>query len=150
MAYKDPERQREYNRLRGISRRTYFREYRRLHPQIQTNISHGTSMGYMGEELALKVLVGSKRINRPCDLSWEGKLVDVKTAMPTKENGRTIARWKFLLKQKQSADSFLLIRKDINDKVIDIHLIPSKAIRGNNLSFNENTVIKYKKYLLSL
>jgi hypothetical protein len=139
---KDPEKE----RLRGISRRAYFREYRKKHPQQY--IGHGTSIGYRGEELALKVLIGSKKINRPCDLSWNRKLVDVKTAKPTMTNRGTY-RWKFfLMKQKDTTDLYLLIRKDNDDRVIDIHLIPNFG--KSNLSFNENTVIKYSKYLLSL
>ena len=138
----------EEAKARSQGRREYFREYRRKHPQKYK--SHGDSLGYMGEVLALNILVGSKRINRPCDLSWNGKLVDVKTAKPTLQKGGG-NRWKFLLsKQKNKIDLFLLIRKDKDDKVIDIHLIPNGSIRGKNISFNNNTVTKYSKYLLSL
>lgn len=144
--YKDPEKKKEYDRLRGISRRAYFREYRRKHPQPYK--SRGESLGYKGEELALTVLVGSKKIKHPCDLNWNGKLVDVKTAKPTITNRGTY-RWKFLLvKQNHVADLYLLIRKGADDKVIDIYLIPNTG--KNNFSFNENTAIKYKKYLLTL
>ena len=146
MPYKDPERE----KLRSLNRRDYFREYRRKNPQIRlSHLSQGISMGYRGEELALKVLVGSKKINRPCDLNWNGKLVDVKTAKPTITNHGTICRWKFLLSnQIQVVDLYLLIRKDFDDRVIDIYLIPNMGKK--NLSFNESTSIKYKKYLLTL
>jgi hypothetical protein len=138
----------ERAKLRSQSRNEYFKNYRRLHPQKY--IGYGSSLGYKGELIGLKVLKGSKKINRPCDLSWRGKLVDVKTAKPTSQKGGG-NRWKFLLvKQKNKVDLFLLIRKDIYDKVIDIHLIPGEKIRGTNISFNERTVIKYSKYLLSL
>lgn len=145
MSYKDPEKERQ----RGIRRREYFREYRHKHPQI-SKYKPIKSIGYEGEVLALNILVGSKKINRPCDLSWNGKLIDVKTAKPTIQKGGG-NRWKFLLsRQKNKIDLFLLIRKDDNNKVIDIHLIPNEDIRGKNISFNENTVIKHSKYLLSL
>jgi hypothetical protein len=163
MPYKDPIKQREYDQSRKESRRLYFREYRRKHPQPykytkskyikrhgESRIAHAHALGDSGEEIALKVLVGSKKIYRPCDLDWNGKLVDVKTAKPTK-NIRSIDRWKFLLsKQKGKIDLFLLIRKDKEDRVIDIHLIPDKEIRYKNISFNNNSVIKYSKYLLTL
>lgn len=106
-------------------------------------------MAYKGEELGLKVLLGSEKINRPCDLSWKNKLVDVKTAKPTKVTASKTYRWKYLLsKQIKTADLFLLIRKDLDDKVIDIYLIPNRG--KNNFSFNENTVKKYNQYLLTL
>lgn len=150
MAWKDPEKKKEYDRQRGQRRRAYFREYRRNNPQIQTYESHGTSIGYQGEELALKVLVGSKRIHRPCDLDWNGKLVDVKTAMPTKGVG-VKRRWKFLLsKQKGVVDLFLLISKDEDGRVLGIYLVPDAEIKGKNISFSSNTIHRFKKYLLSL
>lgn len=157
MPYSDPEKQKEYDRLRSLKRRAYFREYKREHPQPYVYKSNkstykykATSMAYKGEVLALKVLVGSKKINRPCDLDWKGKLVDVKTAKPTKTTNGGIVRWKFLLtKQKQVADLFLLICKGSDDKVIGIYLIPNKDIKHNNLSFSLNST-KYSKYLLSL
>lgn len=154
----------EEAKARSQGRKEYFREYRRKHPQSKEYltdyrnknphkykyVSYGDSLGYKGEMLALNILVGSKRINRPCDLSWNGKLVDVKTAKPTLQKGGG-NRWKFLLsKQKNKIDLFLLIRKGDDDKVIDIHLVPNESIRGKNISFNNNTVIKYSKYLLSL
>lgn len=132
-------------RLRSQRRTKYFRNYRRLHPQYE---SHGSSMGYQGEMIGLKLLVGSKRINRPCDLNWNGKLVDVKTAKPTLVTSGQY-RWKFLLsKQKEIADLYLLIRKDNDNRIIDIYLIPNTGKK--NISFNSKTVIKYSKYLLSL
>lgn len=130
-----------------IKRRAYWREYRRKHPQPYKY--QGESMGYKGEELALTVLVGSKKIIHPCDLDWNGKLVDVKTAKPTKATNGGQDRWKFLLTQKKTADLFLLICKDREDKTIRIYLIPNKEIKYNNLSFSINS-LRYKKYLLSL
>jgi len=99
--------------------------------------------------IGLKVLKGSKKINRPCDLNWKGKLVDVKTAKPTRTRDKI--RWKFLLsKQKGKIDLFLLIRKDNDEKVIDIHLIPDNKIKYKNISISSFNVKKYTKYLLSL
>jgi hypothetical protein len=154
MPYKDKEKE----RLRSLSRREYFRVYqlnnrgrwkrKKYHyPQKSRHIPN--SMSYGGEMLGLKVLLGSEKINRPCDLTWKGKLVDVKTAKPTRVTGSKTNRWKFLLaKQVKVADLFLLIRKGIDDKVIDLYLIPNTGKK--NFSFNEKTVSKYKQYLLTL
>lgn len=144
----------EQERLRGIKRRAYFREYRRNHPQpynYRKGVykSHGTSMAYKGEETGLKMLVGSKKINKPCDLDWNGKLVDVKTAKPTASTNGGQNRWKFLLTQRRTADLFLLICKDREEKTVGVYLIPNKDIKYKNLSFSINS-IRYKKYLLSL
>lgn len=128
-------------KARSQKRLEYFRRYQEQHHLR-------VSMAYKGEALGLKVLIGSKRIYRPCDLSWEGKLVDVKTAKPT-INNQSQNRWKFLLKkQKSVADLYLLICKDTEDKVVNIYLVPN--LGKDNLSFNEKSSIKYKKYLLSL
>ena len=142
-------------KLRSQRRTKYFREYRRKHrpPYVYkyhkgNYKSYGTSLGYGGEMLALKVLVGSKRIMKPCDLSWNGKLVDVKTAKPSKPI-RGKDRWKFLLtKQVKTANLFLLICKDAEDKVKAIYLVPNEGKK--NITFNEVTAVKYQKYLLSL
>jgi hypothetical protein len=131
---------------RSHSRNEYFRNYRRLHPSKRQIFRN--SLGFSGEVIGLKVLMGSKKIGKPCDLSWNGKLVDVKTAKPTLSNRGTY-RWRFsLVVQKEIADLYLLIRKDNDDRVLDIHLIPNFGKK--HISFNENTVIKYSRYLLSL
>ena len=147
-------------KARSKSRITYFSEYRKLHPQNNHYSSYGTSLGYGGELLAQTILKGSKRIHRPSDLQWEGKLVEVKTAKKqllsnkniqgTRISGNTY-RWKFLLtKQKGKVDLFFLICKDINDNVQYILLIPDKDLRFNNLSITEHTIRKYSKYILTL
>lgn len=144
---RDPIKRKEYLRLRGIRRRGYFREYRRAHPSKR---SPRTSLGYQGEELGLKVLVGSERVYRPCDLSWKGKLVDVKTAN-LRNPTRGIPGWRFLLtKQRQTADLYLIICKDLEGKVDAIYLIPNKDLKVNTLYFNQKTCVKYSKYLLSI
>ena len=168
----------EQAKLRSNRRKEYFREYRRKHPskyiyipiykdkskQISPKrreyVSQGTSLGYKGELLAQKLLKGSERINRPCDLKWEGKLVDVKTGIKHKisnkhVNGKRVDgktyRWKFLLsKQKGKIDLFFIICKDLENKVQYIFLIPDKDIKNKYLNISENKVNKYSKYLLTL
>lgn len=124
--------------------------------------SHGTSLGYKGEELGLKVLANSKRIHRPSDLEWHGKRVEVKTAI--KQHGNFIQwttkelmksssyRWKFLLKrQRGKVDLFLLICENADKEVEHILLIPDKDLKINNLSISEGSIYKkYSKYRLSL
>jgi len=110
--------------------------------------------------MALNILKGSKRINRPCDLEWKGKLVDVKTGIKQKLSNKHINgervegntyRWKFLLKkQKGKVDLFFIICKDLEEKVQYIFLIPDKDIKSKNLNISENKVHKYSKYLLTL
>lgn len=145
---------------RSKRRREYFREYRRLHPQRIQYVSYGTSLGYRGELLAQEILKGSERINRPSDLKWEGKLVEVKTARKQLLSNKNIKgkrilgstyRWKFLLThQRRRVDLFFFICKDTNDKVEYILLIPDEDLRFNNLSITEHTIKKYSKYLLTL
>lgn len=154
MPYKAPEKQKSYDRARLPERREYFREYqRRRKPKI--------SIGYKAEELGLKILVGSKRIYRPSDLQWEGKLVDVKTAIKqhghfiqwtTKETKQSSTyRWRFSLKsQFRKVDLYLIICQDQNYKVEHIFLIPDKVLNKKNLSISENRIAKYSQYRLSL
>ena len=139
----------EKAKLRSNGRRQYFRDR-------AAEIRHSTpgnfdSIGYIGEELGLHVLVGSKKIGRPCDLDWRGKLVDVKTALPTNNTNGGKPRWKFLLtKQKGIADFFLIICKNIDNTVQYIFLILDKDIKYKNLSFSSEGALKYSKYLLTL
>ena len=154
---------------RSKRRQEYFREYRRLHPQKYNPNSkrkkshyepYGTSLGFKGEILAQDYLKGAKKINRPCDYSWQGKLVDVKTAIKQKMtnkhvNGEIVKtstyRWKFLLeKQKGKVDLFFIICKDLEDRVEYIFLIPDKDISCKNLSISEKRIEKYSKYLVAL
>ena len=146
-------------KARAKKRRAYFREYRRLHPQTQKYESHGTSLGYRGEVLAQEILQGAIKINQPCDLRWEGKLVEVKTSIKTLMTNRNLKgdtvpcktyRWKFLLKQKGIAELFFLVCKDTEDKVQYILLIPDKDLNAKHLSIAETSISKYSKYLLAL
>ncbi len=158
----------EQAKLRSSKRREYFKKYRRLHPRnskafnksIKSSyISHGTSVGYKGEIEALSILKGSKRIFKPCDLEWKGKLVDVKTGIKhlyvnKHVNGDRVSgntyKWKFLLsKQKGKVDYFLVICKDLDERIEHIFLIPDKEIEVKNLSIPEKNIHKYSKYLLA-
>lgn len=143
-------------KARSKRRLEYFREYRRLHRQYA---SHGTSLGYKGEEIAQEYMKGAIKIHRPCDYSWNGKLIDIKTSIKTKMtnkhvNGERVEasayRWKFLLTQKGKVDLFFIICKDIEDKVQYIFLIPDAELKCKNLSISENQIHKYSKYLLAL
>lgn len=149
MPYKDPLKQKEYDKSRYSSRIQYWKNYRKLHP-IKYN-SHGESLGYKGEELALKVLVGSKRIFRPSDLEWKGKRVEVKTSIKYSMPDTKNFRWKFYLnRQVGKVDLFLLICEDKDKKVEYIFLIPEKEITVKNLSIAESKIYKYSRFLLSL
>ena len=164
MPYKDPEKQKAYDRARLSKRRKYFREYQRSRRRRGLNKkykSHGDSIGYKAEELGLKILVGSKRIYRPSDLKWEGKLIDVKTAIKqhghfiqwtTKESKQSSTyRWRFSLeKQFRKVDLYLIICQDKNYRVEHIFLIPDKILNKKNLSISENRIAKYSQYRLSL
>lgn len=140
---------------RSKNRREYFRIYRRTHPSKNPNKykyeHYGQSIGYKSEIEAIKILVGSKRIMRPCDLEWEGKLVDVKTAIKRKGKGRNTYTWNFLLKkQKGKIDLFLILCRDEKERIEHIFLIPDKDLKVNNLSISERKINKYMKYKLTI
>ena len=147
MPYKD-------SKAGNIKRKAYWREYHRLH-RIRRK---GTSIGYKAEELGLKILIGSERIYRPCDLKWEGKLIDVKTGIKHNSNSwlknrpnlNQTYRWKFYLKQLRKVDLFLIICQDQEEKVEYIFLIPDKVLKTKNLSISENRINKFSSYRISL
>lgn len=148
MPYADPIKQKEYDLKRYPFRKKYWKEYRKEHKYK----SKGQSLGYKGEEIALKLLVGSKRIYHPSDLEWVGKKIEVKTSIRYLQPGKntTTYRWKFYLKQKGKVDLFFLICEDETEKVKYIFLIPDKDINVRNLSIPESKISKYSKYLLTL
>ena len=121
------------------------------------NVDH--KLGKEGENLALKLLNGSVFIGRPSDLSWNGKLVEVKTSTKTnyyKRNYITLEtektnyfRWKFLLHQKGKVDYFLLILKEKDNSVTRILLIPDKDMTCKNFQISESKLQKYNKYILA-
>lgn len=156
MPYSDPIKQKAYEHKRYLKRKAqgYFRDrYERKRPS-------NPSLGYLGEELAIKTLVNSKRIHRPSDLEWEGKRVEVKTAI--KQHGHFVQwttkkttesktyRWKFFLKQLRQVDLYFIICQDKDKRVEHIFLIPDKELNKKNLSISENRINKYSKYRLSL
>lgn len=156
MPYKDPIKEKE----RSLKRRKYFREYRRIHPQlyIYKESNFEPSLGRLGEKIAFNTLEGSVKIIHPADLLWKGKLVEVKTArkilVDTQLNGirkkcKTY-RWKFCLSQLRKVDLFFIICKDLDDRVQYVFLIPDGDLKVRNLSITENNILKYSKYLLSL
>lgn len=148
MPYADPIKQKDYDKRRYPERLKYWREYHR-----KNSTSKGNSLGYNGEELALKVLVGSKRIYHPSDLEWTGKKVEVKTSIKYLLPGQHTKtyRWKFYLKRQiEKVDLFFLICEDKNKKVEYIFLIPNSEIKVENLSIPESKVKKYSRFLLTL
>lgn len=151
MPLKDPYLRQEYEKSRYPIRRQYWREYRRKHPRKNQYVGYGQSLGYKGEELALNVLVGSKRIYRPSDLEWTGKRVEVKTSIKYSMPDTKNFRWKFYLnRQVGKVDLFFLICEDKDKKVEFIFLIPESEITVKNLSIAESKIHKYSRFLLSL
>jgi hypothetical protein len=149
MPYKDTIKEKE----RTLKRKDYFRErYHRLRDMGLWKYEYkpnGTSMGYRGEIFANKLLVGSKRVYRPSDLFWEGKLVEVKTSSLIRTKSRNFG-WKFLLtRQLHKVDLFLLICKDESGKVQYVLLIPDKDIEVKNLTISKSGITKFSKYLLT-
>ena len=133
---------------RSKRRKEYFKKYRQNKPQYK---GFRKSSFYQGEVLALEILKGSKRIYRPCDLSWRGKFVDVKTSLPIKDNTKRNYRWKFSIsRQNDVADFFLLICKNFHGSVAEIYLVPNKGINTKTITFTAEGAKKYSEYLLSL
>ena len=144
MPYKDPIKEKE----RSLKRREYFKLYRRSHPQTA---DRWNSLGYKGEEFTLSKLTGSIRIYRPSDLEWNGKKVEVKTAIKQLIPNSTKFRWKyFLKKQLRKVDLFFIICEDKNKKVEYIFLIPDNEIHVNNFTISEKNIQKYARFLLEL
>jgi len=148
MPYADPIKRKEYARSRNPLRRAYWREYARKHRK------KGISIGYKAEEFALKILKDSKRIYRPVDLSWEGKLVEVKTAIKRLydtgfRKGKTY-HWKFYLKQLRKTDLFLIILQDKNKRVEKVFLIPDSIFKSKNLKIAESKIGLYSNFEITL
>jgi len=123
-----------------------------------SNVNH--QLGKQGEILSLSILVGSKKIKRPSDILWNGKLVEVKTSIKSRYytkvyktmesiKGKTY-RWRFLLKQLGKVDYFLFILKDLNEKVVRVLLIPDKDIKVKNFQISESGLSKYDKYIMAI
>ena len=123
-----------------------------------SNVNH--KLGNQGETLSLKLLVGSKKINRPSDILWNGKYVEVKTSIKSQYytkvyktmesvRGRTY-RWKFLLNQLRNVDYFLFVLKDLDEKIVRILLIPDKDIKVKNFQISESGLSKYDKYIMAI
>lgn len=148
MPLKDPIKRLEYERNRYASRREYWKQYQRDHKKEY--ISSGSSLGYLGEEEGLGLLSGSRRKFRPSDLEYEGKLIEVKTAIKQLSHTSTKAFvWKFYLKQLRQVDKFLIICKDFDKSTKYIFLIPDKDLKIKNLAISANKIKKYSQYLLS-
>lgn len=167
MPYRDPEKQR-LNWQRNNRRRQeagYFRErMRRLKKEgrlkrYKPKPKQGSSLGWRGEQIALQRLPGSIKIGRPGDLSWRGKIVEVKTARKqtvqttdyhTKQTKQcSTYRWKFLLTQLRKVDMFLIICKGLDDRVEYTFLIPDQDLEHKHLSITESHAARYARYLLT-
>jgi hypothetical protein len=159
MPFKDPVKLKEYERSRYSKRLEYWREYQRKRskdPNI-IRIKQEThkepifpGIAYKSEMLALSILEGSKRINRPVDLEWQGKLVDVKTAIKRVYHTGTCTGktnyWKFYLKQLRKADLFLFILQNKDKKVERVLLVPDKVFNSKYLRIAENKLDSYSEY----
>ena len=122
-------------------------EYFRIR-SMSNRIHGGISLGYKGEMEARSIFKEDKLPNKSgADFKVKGKLIDVKTAIPTKTKYGW--RWKFLLySQKGIVDYFLIICKDKDRKTKYMFLIPDKEIKVNNLSITEKTAKRYRKYTI--
>jgi len=159
MYTRDPIKEKE----RSLKRREYFRDYQRRRRALgltKPYKSHRMSMAYKSEVYAQSLLQGSKRIYRPCDLEWKGKLIDVKVSTKSHILGHSLKdnihyqsntyRWKFFLKQLRKVDFFFIICNGLKGETEYIFLIPDKELKHENLSISEKNISKYSKYLLKL
>ncbi len=127
---------------RSKRRLEYFRNRQRL---LSKN-KNRASIGFIGEIEAKDIFkTGKLPNNAGADFNYKNKLIDVKTALPTK-NGNKF-HWKFLLyKQKGKIDYFLIICKDFDKRTKYMFMIPDKDLKLNNLHISEKNIIKYLKY----
>lgn len=150
---------REINKEK-LSQKRLERYKKLVEPKKNYNSNVNHELGKQGETLSLKLLVGSKKINRPSDILWNGKLVEVKTSIKSQYytkvyktmesiRGKTY-RWKFLLKQLRQVDYFLFILKDLDEKVVRVLLIPDEDIKVKNFQISESGISTYDKYIMAI
>ncbi len=136
----------EQAKERNKKRLEYFRKY----SLVRTgHLESYISIGYMGEQEALIILEGSKKLSRKIDLEWFGKLVDVKTS--SFHNKLYWKGWKFWLeKQRGLCDFFLLICKNMDGGNSHLFLIPEKEISKNCIMISINKLNLFEKYRLKV
>ena len=108
------------------------------------------SIGVKGEkEIEIVLEVEKRPLGFGCDYVWKGKLIDIKTSLPSKKNKYGHQYWKFnLYKQKGKIDFFLCICKNEDKTTEYVFLIPDKDLFKKNLTIPIKKVKKYFKYLL--
>lgn len=106
---------------RSLKRKEYFRVYRQSHRPLR--ISHGSSLGYVGELEASRILQATRQ-TRGVDLLLGTTKVEVKTSLPTKM-GKSSFRWRASLeRQRRIADKFLIILRNKDNTTRGMYLIP--------------------------
>lgn len=148
MPYANIEDRKRHDKERYQSRLAYWKEYRKKHRRPR-NPASKTSVGFEGEDEALKILEGSERYTREIDLIWKGKLIDVKTAIKSQMKESKTYSWKFSLKQKGKVDYFLLILKNLDRTTDRVLLVPDKAINPKSFRIAESRLPLYDKYIIS-
>jgi hypothetical protein len=161
MTLKDPEKRRIYERSRYEKRREYWKLYQRKRRKnyIPKHIEVPQSLGVIGEREAITILNASYAKNRQVDLDWQGKRVEVKTAIKRtmtirdniynrKYHGHTFF-WKFYLKQKDYADLFFFVLKNESGYTEWILLIPSCDLKVKHFRIAESKIHNYDKYMIS-
>src|SRR3990167_2875077 len=109
---------------RGFRKRKYYRERaRRIY-------GYKNFLSFSGEQEVSKALnIDKLPKNSGADFKYEGKLIDVKTAIFRQKWGH----WQFQLReQKGKIDYFLCLAKDKDFKTIYIFLVPDKEIYRKN------------------
>lgn len=150
MPFADPIKRKAYEKKRYSSRLEYWRKYRQQHPAQRVH-GFGQSIGYKAEMYSLNLLQGARRIYKPADLSWNGKLVDVKTGIKQlyktgqKRPSKT-CYWKFYLKQLRAVDYFLFVLQDSEKRVVKVFLIPDSVFKSKYLRLAESKLDLYAQY----
>ena len=136
----------EQSKERNKRRLEYFRQYQltRLgRPNTYIEIGH------IGEQEALIILNGSKKLSRKVDLEWNGKRIDVKTSSFHKRT-HWMGWYFWLKKQRGICDFYLLICKDMNKNNSHLFLIPEKEIDKNSLTISQTKINLFEKYQLKV
>lgn len=158
---KNKDRFREAARKRNIKYADEIREYKRQWGRKKRGSTEDSLLksevwkGRKGELFALTILEDSvdlnkEKMNRPFDILWRGKTVDVKTLNICKRKkirGKEIKRepsghWT-VIKGKNSADFYLCVCLE-NEKPKKIYLIPGTAFKKAITIGNKS---KYDKFL---
>ena len=161
MPYKDKEKQKAYEKARGVTRRTYFRERARkisktngsdyLPPNVEFPYNASCNgVGRIGEVAFLEKFSSAKWLGKPCDGECLLGKVDIKTSKPIRKNtGRE--RWQFhLTRQRGIVDSFVLFCLDHDSNISKVLVVPDKEINAKDITIMTDGRSKYNKYAINL